>query len=79
MQKWFKCKYSKKKSKSVKLQKRTDKGEVGGSSANELRLEQFCLKWWNHWKQNAELPLNASEQDSLLRLIAFWDIETEKI
>ena len=36
---------------------------VLGSSANELRLEQFC-DWVKPKKQNAELPLNASEQDS---------------
>ena len=34
-----------------------------GSSANELRLKQFC-DWTKSKKQNAELPLNASEQDT---------------
>ena len=34
------------------------------SSASELRLEQFC-DWKKSKKQNAELPLNANEQDSL--------------
>ena len=34
------------------------------SSASELRLEQFC-DWAKPKKQNAKLPLNANEQDSL--------------
>ena len=33
---------------------------VLGSSANELRLEQFC-DWTKSKKQNAELPFNASD------------------
>ena len=34
-----------------------------GSSANELGLKQFC-DWTKSKKQNAKLPLNASEQDT---------------
>ena len=33
------------------------------SSASELRLEHFC-DWIKSKEQNAELPLNANEQDS---------------
>ena len=44
-----------------------DSGETCflASCVSELRLEQFC-DWTKSKKQNAELPLNASEQDTSL-------------
>ena len=45
-----------------------------GSSANELRLKQFC-DWTKSKKQNAELPLNADEQYSLFCLVKFFHFQ----
>ena len=47
---------------------------VGENRASELRLECFCLKWYNHWKQNTKLPLHANEQDPLSENMTFSHI-----
>ena len=42
-------------------------GEVGGSSASELRAEELSLEQAKLVKRKSVDPLNANEQDSPLR------------